>query len=79
VIFGFGEELPGGIRILTFKEQGVATRIQFDESFTKCCAKLNGIANATNDHSLRYFTVSLQHYSNKTFGQTGFRFWRLSL
>ena len=77
IILDFGKEVCGGIRILTHKANNVPVRIRFGESLTECCAELGGEKNATNDHSLRDFTVRLQNYSDMTFGQTGFRFVRL--
>ena len=77
VILDFGEELNGGIRILTYHAANVSLRIRFGESLSETCAELGGETNATNDHALRDFTVELQHYSDMTFGQTGFRFVRL--
>ena len=77
VILDFGEELSGGIRILTYFGKNVPVRIRFGESLTETCADLGGEQNATNDHSLRDLTVHLQDYSDMTFGQTGFRFVRL--
>lgn len=77
VILDFGKEIAGGVRILTFKARTVSVRIRFGESLTECCAELGGKQNATNDHSLRDFTVQLKNYSDMTFGQTGFRFVRI--
>lgn len=77
VILDFGEELSGGIRILTFSGSNVPLRIRFGESLTEACSELGGAQNGTNDHSLRDFTVHLQNYSDMTFGQTGFRFAQL--
>ena len=77
VILDFGKELCGGIRILTFYAGNTPVRIRFGESLTECCSELGGEKNATNDHSLRDFTVNLQNYSDMTFGQTGFRFVRI--
>lgn len=77
VIFDFGEELNGGVRILTYRAGEGSTRIRFGESLTEACSELGGASNATNDHSLRDFSVCLQNYSDMTFGQTGFRFVRL--
>ena len=77
IVLDFGAELRGGIRILTFFAKNTPVRIRFGESLTECCAELGGKQNATNDHSLRDFTVNLQDYSDMTFGGTGFRFVRL--
>ena len=77
VVLDFGKEIRGGVRILTFKADNIPVRIRFGESLTECCAELGGKQNATNDHSLRDFTVNLQDYSDMTFGGTGFRFVRL--
>lgn len=77
VIFDFGKELNGSIRILTFQAKNVPVRIRFGESVSESCAELFGKQNATNDHSLRDLTVNLQDYSDMTFCRTGFRFLRL--
>ena len=72
VILDFGEELSGGVRILTYFGGNVPVRIRFGESLTEACSELGGQRNATNDHSLRDLKVHLQNYSDMTFGQTGF-------
>lgn len=77
IILDFGVELCGGIRILTYLGANIPVRIRFGESLTESCSELGGATNATNDHSLRDFTVNLQNYSDMRFGQTGFRFVRL--
>ena len=77
VILDFGEELCGGIRILTYTAKNIPVRIRFGESFAEACSELGGKNNATNDHSLRDLTVNLQNYSDMVFGQTGFRYVRL--
>ena len=77
LVLDFGKELCGGIRILSSAAKDVPVRIRFGESLSECCAELGGEKNATNDHSLRDFTVALQDFSDMRFGQTGFRFVRL--
>ena len=77
VILDFGIELCGGVRILSYAADNMPVRIRFGESMSECCSNLGGDKNATNDHSLRDFTVLLQNYSDMSFGQTGFRFVRL--
>ena len=77
VILDFGQEMCGGVRILTFHAAHVPVRIRFGESLTECCSDLYGPQNATNDHALRDLTTELTDYSDMTFGNTGFRFVRL--
>ena len=77
VILDFGDEVSGGIRILTYYGVNVPVRIRFGESLTEACSELRGVQNATNDHSLRDLVIHLQNYSDMSFGQTGFRFVRL--
>ena len=74
IVFDFGKEIQGGVRLLThYIENGSSVRIRFGESFTECLTPL-GVKNATNDHSLRDFSVSLPQLSDGSYGQTGFRF-----
>lgn len=77
VILDFGAEMCGGVRILCYSAKNVPVRIRFGESLTECCSEIGGETNATNDHSLRDFSIHLRDYSDMTFGQTGFRFVRL--
>ena len=77
VILDFGQELCGGVRILSASRQSARVRIRFGESLSECCADLGGRQNATNDHGLRDLTVELPKLSDMTFGATGFRFVRL--
>lgn len=77
VILDFGLELCGGVRILTHKAKNIPVRIRFGESMSECCSDIGGRTNATNDHSLRDFSVHLQDFSDMLFGQTGFRFVRI--
>ena len=77
LVLDFGCELCGGLRLLTFLAEDVSVRIRFGESLGECYSELGGEKNATNDHSLRDFSVRLQSYSDMTFGDSGFRFVRL--
>ena len=81
VILDFGKEVSGGARILTFFAKNYRkVRLRFGESVGETCAELraeNEDYGATNDHSLRDFTVDLQAWSDMKFGQTGFRFLRI--
>lgn len=74
VVFDFGKEIQGGIRILThYIDDGEPVNIRFGESLTESLTPL-GAKNSTNDHSLRDFSVSLPQLSDGCYGQTGFRF-----
>lgn len=75
VILDFGEELCGGIRLLTYFCMD-SVRIRFGESLSEACSEL-GEKNSVNAHSDRDFRVFLPNYSDQTFGQTGFRFVRI--
>ena len=80
IILDYGKEWSGGVRILNFlAHDAKKIRLRFGESVAETCAEcdVEGFKKATNDHSLRDFTVELQNYSDMTFGQTGFRFLRI--
>ncbi len=79
VLLDFGKELCGGVRILT-REVPTTThiRITFGESVSEACASL-GVKNAGNDHSPRDMEVVISSLSDLEFGQTGYRFVRITL
>lgn len=77
IIFDFGKEMCGGVRILTFRSNTARVRIRFGESLSECCSELGGEKNSTNSHALRDFCIELPFLSDMTFGDTGFRFLRL--
>lgn len=79
VILDFGQEMCGGVRILSASRQSTRVRIRFGESLSECCSELGGRRNATNDHGLRDLTAQLPKLSDMTLGATGFRFVRLDL
>ena len=77
LIFDFGKEIHGGLRVLTHGCEGnPAVRVRFGESVSECCAEL-GERGASNDHSLRDLTVRLTMLSDMEFGASGFRFVRI--
>ena len=77
IILDFGKEMCGGIRILTYHSDKSSVRLRFGESVGECCSDIGGEKNATNDHALRDFEISLPNFSDMTFGNTGFRFLRM--
>lgn len=80
IILDFGQELMGGIRILTSHtktpQDNYPVRIRFGESVTESCSEL-GEKGSCNDHSLRDLTTFLPAMSDQIFGDTGFRFVRI--
>lgn len=81
VVFDFGKEMNGGIRIITnsfSNENHASVRIRFGESLSETYSEI-GVKGASNDHSQRDFTISLSMYGNITIGNTGFRFVRIDV
>ena len=80
VILDFGQELHGGVRILTQLADGgsVRVRLRTGESVSESCAEM-GERGANNHHALRDIQTDLLMYSDQEFLQTGFRFLRLDL
>lgn len=75
VLFDFGREYHGGVRLITFLARGTV-RIRFGESASEACASV-GEKGAGNDHALRDFSVELVSFSDTEYGCTGYRFVRL--
>lgn len=77
IVFDFGREYSGGVRVLCHTAGGGAKiRIRFGESYSEANAE-SGHKGACNDHSPRDFYADICDYSDLTFGQTGFRFVRI--
>ena len=81
IILDFGEEIAGGIRILSnlgFNQAGklMKLRLRFGESVAETCSEI-GEKGATNDHALRDFYINIPHLSDECYGDTGFRFVRI--
>lgn len=80
IIFDFGKEYFGGVRILlnccSFAENLPNIRIRFGESLTECCCE-SGVNGAGNDHSTRDISVYMSSNSDMEWGSTGYRFVRI--
>ena len=78
IIFDFGKEMCGGVRILVgaIEEKHSRIRIRFGESLTEACSQL-GEKGACNDHSIRDFIQPISFWSDFRVGNTGYRFVRL--
>ncbi len=81
VVLDYGVELCGGLRLLTgfiTGEKYPLVRLTFGESLSEAMSSV-GEKNATNEHSIRDFTVPLSFLSDMQFGNTGFRFVKIEL
>jgi len=79
LMLDFGKEINGSLRILTnlaFGDKKV--RIRYGESLMETLSDV-GYKGSTNDHSTRDFIDELEHYSDMTFIESGFRFARIDI
>lgn len=85
ILLDFGREVYGGIIIssaIRDCKDPVKLRIRFGESVTEAMYDMNtqnNPHNATNEHSLRDFTVSAPWLGSIQCGSSGFRFVRIDL
>ncbi len=81
IILDFGREIQGGLEIITSinndKKMG-HVRIRFGESVSETLSDV-GNEGATNDHSLRDFTIALPWLGRVETGNSGFRFASIQL
>lgn len=81
VVLDFGEELCGGIRILTSigpkMNPSMKIRIRLGESVSETYSEIIPNGSATNDHAIRDAVVEVPAYSDQSFLDSGFRFVRI--
>ena len=81
ILFDYGRELHGGLRITTAIRDSKATpriRIRFGESVSEAMSDVAS-TTATNEHSLRDFEAALPWLGSFETGNTGFRFVRIDI
>ena len=81
ILLDFGEELHGGIEIVTGMFEGkdpIQVQITLGESVTEAMSQV-GASSATNDHAMRDFTLSLPWLGKIEIGNSGFRFAKITL
>ena len=81
ILFDYGRELHGGLRITTAIRDSKATpriRIRFGESVSEAMSDVVS-TTATNEHSLRDFEAALPWLGSFETGNTGFRFVRIDI
>lgn len=87
ILLDFGKELHGGIQIaaaIRGDKKPVRVRVRLGESVSEAMSDcidntVPGMASATNDHSLRDFTLELPWLGTIEIGNSGFRFVRIDL
>lgn len=87
VLLDFGTELYGGIEIaaaIRGEKKPVKVRIRLGESVSEAMSDcidntVPGMSSATNDHSLRDYTLELPWLGTIEVGNSGFRFVRIDL
>lgn len=85
VLLDFGKELYGGIEIATAirdNKKPIKIRVRLGESVTEAMSDIGGQTpgtSATNDHSLRDFTINTPWLGTVEIGNSGFRFVRIDL
>ena len=78
VLFDFGKEMSGGVRLLANLTGDCKVKITFGESVAEALAP-TGYKNAVHAHSVREYELTLPNYSSVKVGETGFRFVKLEL
>ena len=85
VLLDFGKELCGGIALsaaIRADQRALKVRIRLGESVSEAMSDVGGdapMASATNEHSLRDFTLGVPWLGNVEAGNSGFRFVRIDL
>jgi alpha-L-rhamnosidase len=83
ILLDYGKELHGGLQLVTDQSKGgkpVKVRLRFGESAGEAMSDVGDTAkNATNDHAMRDYVVSLPWLGKLEVGNTGFRFVRIDL
>ena len=82
ILLDFGTEINGSLRILNSAcvcdEKYATVNIKFGESANEACSTID-VKGSTNDHIARDFDAIIPTCSDQEFGETGFRFARITL
>jgi alpha-L-rhamnosidase len=81
ILLDFGRELHGGLQLVTDQSKSgpVRVRIRFGESVGEAMSDIGGVRDATNDHAMRDFVITLPWLGKLEVGNSGFRFVRIDL
>ncbi len=82
ILLDFGRELHGGLQLITDQSRGgkpIRIRVRFGESVSEAMSDIDTIHDATNDHAMRDFIISVPWLGKLEVGNSGFRFVRIDL
>src|SRR5690554_2806441 len=87
ILLDFGKEIYGGIEIaagIRENKESVKIRVRLGESITEAMSdcidnSVPGMGSATNDHTLRDFTINVPWLGSVEVGNSGFRYVRIDL
>jgi hypothetical protein len=87
ILLDFGKEIYGGIEIaagIRENKKSVKIRVRLGESITEAMSdcidnSVPGMGSATNDHTLRDFTINVPWLGSVEVGNSGFRYVRIDL
>jgi hypothetical protein len=82
LLLDYGKQLHGGVKIsmgIRPDKTPVKLRVRFGESAAEAMSDIGGPSNATNEHSMRDFTIEVPWLGSIEVGETGFRFVRIDV
>ena len=82
ILLDFGRELHGGLQLVTDQSAGgkpIRVHVRFGESVGEAMSDIDSLHDATNDHAMRDFIISLPWLGKLEVGNTGFRFVRIDI
>ncbi len=83
ILIDFGKELSGGVEIaapIRSDQKALKVRVRMGESVSEAMSDIaSPLTTATNQHSLRDFTVEIPWLGTLEIGNSGFRFVRIDL
>lgn len=82
ILLDYGKEINGGVKIsmgIRPSKTPLKLRLRFGESVGEAMSNIGGKQNATNEHSLRDFTIEVPWLGTVEVGETGFRFLRIDV
>ena len=82
ILFDFGKELQGGIKIsaaIRADQHPVKVRVRLGESVSEAMSSIEKDPTASNDHAMRDYIIEVPWLGEVEIGNSGFRFARIEL